>query len=196
MKTSLLFLFLPLAVSAQKSSDLYPHQNYADSIVAFFMSEEIFEQYVQLDTKKSRSVKSNAHFYHYNFRHPKFSGETFIVAFILDSAGQFVPGEETQGLIHIPSANDSAWITGRQALNICRGRGHRIKKRSLRLEWDSTNVSYQTFRKTNDFRDIVPGDLVWKVDGKVIFRGDRYAGTFEVNVLTGNVVRRFAIPWD
>ena len=44
-------------------------------------------------------------------------------------------------------------------------------------------MSYQTFQKTSDCRDIVPGDIVWKVDGKVLFRGVRYSGTFEVNAV-------------
>ena len=197
MKTALLpFLFLPMLLLAAHQPPRNAHQFRADSIIAYFLGEEIFQRYVKLNTEKSKLIKPNAHFYQYDFRHPKFSGETFVIAFTLDSAGQFVPGKETQGLVHIPSLNDSAWITRQQALNICRGRGQRIKKKSLRLAWDQTGVSYQTFQKTNDFRDIVPGNIVWKVDGEVIFRGDRYSGTFEVNVLTGNLARRFAIPWD
>ena len=197
MKTSLLpFLFLPMILLAEQQPPRYAHQGTADSIIAYFLGKEIFQRYVKIDTRKSKSIKPNAHFFQYNFRHPKFSGETFIIAFTLDSAGQFIPGDETRGLIRILSPNDSAWVTQRQALSSCNGRGQRIKKSSLRLDWDPTNVSYQTFQKTNDFRDIVPGDIVWKVDGKVLFRGVRYSGTFEVNVLTGNLARRFAIPWD
>ena len=197
MKTALLpFLFLPMLLMAAHQPPRNAHQFRADSIIAYFLGEEIFQRYVKLNTKKSKLIKPNAHFYQYNFRHPKFSGETFVIAFTLDSAGQFLPGEETRGLIRIPSPNDSAWITRRQVINICRDRRQRIKKSSLQLAWDSTNVSYQTFQKTNDFRDIVPGNIVWKVDGEVIFRGDRYSGTFEVNVLTGSLARRFAIPWD
>jgi len=197
MKTTLLpFLFLPMLLLAEQQPPRYAHQDTADNIVAYFLGEEIFQQYVKLNTKKSKLIKPNAHFYQYDFRHPKFSGETFVITFTLDSAGQFLPGEETRGLIRIPSPKDSAWITRRQALSICQGRGHRVKKRSFRIEWDPTNVSYQTFQKTNDFRDIIPGNIVWKVDGEVTFRGDRYSGTFEVNVLTGNLARRFAIPWD
>jgi hypothetical protein len=197
MKASLLsFLFLPMLLLAEQQPLNYSHQDPADSIIIYFLGEEIFQRYVKIDAKKTKSIKPDAHFFQYNFRHPKFSGETFIIAFTLDSTGKFVPGEETRGLIRIPSPSDSTWISRREALNICRGRGHRIKKSSLRLAWDPTDVSYQTFQKTNDFRDIVPGDIVWKVDGKVLFRGDRYSGTFEVNVLSGNLARRFAIPWD
>jgi hypothetical protein len=197
MKISvLLFMLVPLTGLTQNSVDAYPYHDNADRIVAFFIGDEVFRQFVKLDTKKSKNITHNAFFFQYNFRHPKFSGETFVIAFTLDSAGQFVPGEETRGLVRILSPNDSAWVTGRQALSICRGRGHRTKKRSLRLGWDQTDVSYQLFQKTNDFRDIVPGDMVWKVDGEVLFRGDRYSGTFEVNVLNGTLARRFAIPWD
>jgi hypothetical protein len=197
MKTLFLpFLLLPMILLAEQQPPRYAHQGTADSIIAYFLSEEIFQRYVKIDTRESKSIKPNAHFFQYNFRHPKFSGETFIIAFTLDSAGHFVPGDETRGLIRIPSTSDSAWITRRQALDISSGREHRVKKSSLRLDWDPTNVSYQTFQKTNDFRDIVAGDIVWKVDGKVLFRGDRYSGTFEVNVLTGSLARRFAIPWD
>ena len=197
MNTSLLsFLLLPMLLLVEQQPPNDAHQDTADSIIVYFLGEEIFQRYVKIDTRKSKSTKPNAHFFQYNFRHPKFSGETFIITFTLDSDGHFVPGDETRGLIRIPSPNDSAWVTQRQALSICRGRGHRVKKRSLRLEWDSTNVSYNTFQKTNDYRDIVPGDIVWKVDGTVLFRSDRYSGTFEVNALTGSLARRFAIPWD
>ena len=197
MNTSLLsLLFLPMLLLAEQQRPSDARQDTADSIIAYFMGDEIFQRYVKIDRRKSKSTKANAHFFQYNFRHPKLSGEPFVIAFTLDSAGHFVPGGETRGLIRILSHNDSAWITRREALDICRGRGHRIKERSLRLDWDPTNVSYQTFQKTNDYRDIVPGDIVWKVDGKVLFRGDRYSGTFEVNVLTGSLARRFAIPWD
>jgi hypothetical protein len=197
MKTSLLsFLFLPILVLAEQQLPRYIHRDTADSIIGYFLGEEIFQRYVKLNTTKSKRITPNAHLYHYDFRHPKCSGETFVIAFTLDSAGQFVPGEETRGFVRILQANDSAWITGRQALNICHGRGHRIKKSSLRLGWDHTSLSYETFQKTNDFRDIVPGCMVWKVEGEVLFRGDRYSGTFEVNVLTGSLTRRFAIPWD
>ena len=197
MKSSLLFfVLLPLGVLAQSGNDPYPRHQKADSIVAFLLGKEIYQRYVTLNTKKSKQTKANAHFFQYNFRHPKFSGETFVMAFTLDSAGQFVPGKETRGLVRILSRDDSAWITRRQVFELCRGRGQRIRKSSLRLDWDPTNVSYDTFQKTNDFRDIVFGDLVWKVNGKVLFRGERYSGTFEVNVLTGTLARRFAIPWD
>jgi len=197
MKTSLLsLLFLPMLLLAKQKPPVDARQDTADSIIAYFLGEEIFQRYVKIDTRKSKSIKHKAHFFQYNFRHPKFSRETFVIAFTLDSAGRFVPGDETRGLIRIPSPNDSAWVTRREALDVCKGRGQWIKKRSLRLEWDPANVSYQTFQKTNDYRDIVPGDIVWKVDGKVLFRGDRYSGTFEVNVLTGSLARRFAIPWD
>jgi hypothetical protein len=197
MKISLLLLlFVPLSGLAQNSVDPYPYQHNADRIVAFFLGDEVFQQHVRLNTKKTKNITLNSFFFQYNFRHPKFSGETFVIAFTLDSAGQFVPGEETRGLVRIMSPNDSTWITGRQALNICRNGAHRIKKSTLRLEWDHTGLSYQTFQETNDFRDIVPGNIVWNVDGDVLFRGDRYSGAFEVNVLTGSMTRRFAIPWD
>lgn len=197
MKTSLLlFLLLPLIILAQNSPDSYPHHHHADHIVAFFLGDEIFQRYVKLDTKKSKPSISNSFFFQYNFRHPKFSVEKFVISFTLDSAGHLIPGDDTRGLIRIPPRSDSTWITARQALSICRDQASRLKKSSLRLAWDSTDVSYHIFQKTHDFRDIIPGDMVWKVDGEVLFRGDRYSGTFEVNVLTGSVARRFAIPWD
>jgi hypothetical protein len=197
MKPLLLLLaFLPLTVPAQHSADQYSRQRDADNIVAFFIGDEIFQRYVKLDTRETRKSSPNTVFFQYNFQHPKFSGETFVIAFTLDSAGQFIPGKETRGLIHIGPGSDSAWITARQALRIARNEGHRIKKNSLRLEWDPTDVSYDNFEKTRDFRDIIPGDIVWKIDGVVMFRGDPYSGTFNVNVLTGQVARRFAIPWD
>src|SRR5687767_6389374 len=102
MKTWLLSLFLfPMLLLAKQHTPHYSHQATADSIVAYYLGEEIFHRYVKIDTKKSKSIKPNAHFFLYNFRHPKFSGETFVIAFTLDSTGKFVPSKETRGLIRI-----------------------------------------------------------------------------------------------
>jgi len=192
---SLVFvLLLPLPLFAQKPTASQRYK--ADSVVDFFLGDGVFQRYVKLDTKETKQPTANSTFFTYNFRHPKFSGETFVIAFTLDSAGKFVPGEETHGLISIVSPNDSTWITAKQAVAICRDQARRIKKRSLRLVWDSTSVSYDTFKLTHDYRDIVPGRIVWKIDGVVLFRGDRYSGTFDVDLFTGRVARRFAIPWD
>jgi hypothetical protein len=197
MKNSLLlFMCFPVIVVAQSMAKPRIHQQNADSIVAFFLGTEIFQQYVALDDKKSAVVMSNTHFFQYSFQHPKFSPETFVIAFTLDSTGQFVLGKETHGLISISSVSDSTWITGPQALALARDQARRIKKRSLRLVWDHTSVSYQLFETTHDYRDINPGNLVWQIDGEVLFRGDRYSGTFEIDVVTGKLIRRFAIPWD
>ena len=187
-------LLLPLTLFAQKPMDSQRYK--ADSVVAFFLGDEVFQRYVKLDTKETKQPTANSTFFKYNFRHPKFSGETFVIAFTLDSAGQFVPGEETRGLVRIESPNDSTWITAKQAVAICRDQAVRINKRSLRLVWDSTPASYDTFKVTHDYRDILPGRIVWKIDGEVLFRGDRYRGTFDVDLFTGRVARRFAIPWD
>jgi len=189
-----LVLSLPLTLFAQKPADSQRYR--ADSVVAFFLADEVFQRYVKLDTKETRHATANSTFFKYNFRHPKFSGETFVIAFTLDSAGQIVPGKETCGLVRIESPNDSTWITAKQAVAICRDEAHRINKRSLRLVWDSTSVSYDTFKLTHDYRHIVPGRIVWRIDGEVLFRGDRYSGTFDVDLFTGRVARRFAIPWD
>jgi len=187
-------LLLPLTLFAQKPTDSQRYK--ADSVVAFFVGDEIFQRYVKLDTKEAKQPTANSTFFKYNFRHPKFSGETFVIAFTLDSAGQFVPGEETRGIVRIESPNDSTWMTAKQAVAICRDQARRINKRSLRLVWDSIPVSYDTFKITHDYRDISPGRIVWKIDGEVLFRGDRYSGTFDVDLFTGIVARHFAIPWD
>jgi hypothetical protein len=187
------------------------YQEKADSIVSFFLGSEIFQRYVKLDLNKSEyrsseNVRKNdfttrptfipdSFFFHYNFRHPKFSGETFVITFTLDSAGQFIPGKSTRGIIRIES-DDATWTTGRQAIAISKDVGKNVKKRTLRLVWESTGFSYDAFLKSKDLRDIWPGDIVWHVDGKELFRGHTYSGTFEVAVQTGRVVKRFAIPWD
>ena len=216
MKCALLLLvLLPLTAFGQTSRHPYPHQQKADSIVVFFFGEEIFQQYLKLDLKKSQyrlrnhdgvrksgfdsnpTFKPNSFFYHYDFRHPAFSGETLVVTFVLDSAGQCTSAEDMRGLVRTASLSDSGWVTRQQALRTCRENSYRIKKKSIRLTCDTTNnVSYDIFQKTHDFRDIVPGDLVWKVDGEVKFRGDIYSGTFQVNVLNGTLSKGFAIPWD
>ncbi len=195
MKIFAYFLFLlPLTVHAQTQEELQ-HRQKADSIILFFLGNDIAKRYVSLDPAKSESRSSGSFFFHYDFRHPAFSGETFIITFALDSSGQFIPGKDTHGIIRIVSA-DSAWTSAQQALTIARDNGKRAKKSSLRLAWDTINISYDAFYKSKDFRDISPGKLVWLIDGEVLFRGDTYSGTFEINVQTGVVSKRFAIPWD
>jgi hypothetical protein len=197
MKTAFLFCLLhPLVALGQLPDNRALHQQRADSIVAFFLGTEIFDHYVKSDPEKSKQMTDHTFFFQYNFRHPKFSGLTFFISFTLDSVLQFVPDEKTHGLIRITAPIDSAWITARQALYLCRDQAYRIKKNTLRLAWDHTDVSYDIFQQTHDYRDIVPGEMVWQVDGEVLFRRKKYRGTFEVNVFNGRVTRRFAIPWD
>lgn len=195
MKTSLgLLLVLPLSLLAQKREELY--RQHADSIVAYFLGGEIFKLYVHPADRKSKAVTPGTFLFEYEFQHPKFSGRSLAIRFTLNSAGQLLADEKTLGIIRIEPGSDSTWITAKEALRICRDQSHRIKRRSLRLAWDSASVSYQLYHKTKNFQDIVPGNLVWKVNGEVNFRGVRYKGVFEVNVVTGAVTRRFAIPWD
>jgi hypothetical protein len=195
MKTSLiLLLVLPLSLLAQNSGERYRHR--ADSMVAYFLGSYIFQHYVQREDQKSSDVAPNAFHFEYELRHPKFSHHVLAIALTLDSTGQFSPRKETDGIIRIEPGSDSNWVTASEALRICRDQARRIKRRSLRLAWDSTSVSYRVFHETKNFRDIIPGNLVWHVKGEVLFRGDRYRGVFEVNVFTGAVARRFAIPWD
>ena len=64
MKTSLLsFLLLPMLLLAEQQPPRYAHQDIADSIITYFLGEEIFQRYVKLNTKKSKLIKPNAHFY-------------------------------------------------------------------------------------------------------------------------------------
>src|SRR5688572_9233946 len=157
-KTILFLLLLPAAALGQNiKSD---HQANADSLVTYFLGKEIFRQYVQLDAKRSQA-RSNSFLFQYNLRHPKFSGKTHVIKFALDATGQFIPNEEAHGLINIASLPDSSWFTGQQALNTCKDESERLKTKSLRLLWDPVNVSYDTFQKTHDYRDITPGDLFW-----------------------------------
>jgi hypothetical protein len=188
-------LFLLLFVSGAFAQRIpFRHQNNADSIVTYFLSERMFHQHVSLDVKESYSSNGQS-FFQYRFRHPKFSGEPHIIAFTLDSRGRLVPGKETHGFIKVDSISDTKWIDAREALAICRRQG-KIKRKAPRLAWDSTAVSYDTYRKSGNLRDVVPGTLVWQIDGKVKFRGEMYSGTFEVDVMTGKVFRKFAVPWD
>lgn len=191
----LVALLFPAAIYAQTPKSTIPYQSKADSIVVFFLGEQIFNRYVKLDLGSSK-FERDTHSFHYSFKHPKFSGRTLNITFALDANGQFIPSEGTHGLINTATSIDSMWTDGSAALKLCRNQAVRLKKRSLRLEWVATNALYDTFHKTGNYRDIIPGDLVWKVDGEVEFRGDRYSGTFHVNVLTGTVARHFAIPWD
>lgn len=205
-----LLILLPLSVYGQ-SPEKIRYQERADSIIIFFLGHENFKRHVSLDRTKSEyrsrgNVNRNdfsslpaftpaSVFFHYDFHHPRFSGETFVISFALDSTGRFIPGKDTHGIIRI-SSNDSAWTSAPQAMAIARDIGKRAKKRSLRLAWDSTDLSYDVFNKSGDFRDISPGDLVWQIDGEVLFRRETYSGTFQVSVQTGAVTKRFAIPWD
>ena len=189
-----LILLLPPTLLAQKPADSQRHQ--ADAVVTFFLGREIFQRHVKLSAKETKQTAANSTFFKYYFRHPKFSGETFEIAFTLDSTGQFIHNKDTRGLVSIESPNDSTWISAQQVIAICRDQARRIYKRSLRLVWDSTQVSYDTFNLTHNYHDIVPGKIIWTVDGEVLFRGDRYRGTFDIDLFTGRVTRRFAIPWD
>jgi hypothetical protein len=189
------FLFLSLSAAGQKALDYNSLRENADEIVSYFLGKDIFKSYVKLVDKKGKSTASGSCFFRYDFTHPKFSGETFVIAFTLDSIGQLLPGKETYGLIK-NSGSDSAWVSKRQALGMIKDSRSQVKERTIRLAWDSTAVSYAKFKETKDFRDIDPGDIVWKVGGKELFRGTGYSGTYEVNVFTGRLTRRFAIPWD
>ena len=190
----LLFLLMPGLGISQQGQDSNQHRQKADSIVAFFLGDEIFKHSVRFNTLQRKT--SGTLFYQYDFVHPKFFPESFTIAFALDSAGQVVADERKLDLFRIEQITDSSWVTAKQALNICSSQAHRIKKKSLRLACDPINVSFSDYERTHNLRDIVPGDLVWKVDGEVIFRGEKYSGTFEIDVFTGHVTRRFAIPWD
>jgi len=212
----ILFLFACISITAygQRHTGAQRNLAKADSIVAFFLGPENFQKYSALDSVKvygnvihseheppgtadSSAFKPRLLLYQYFFRHPKFSGNTFFITITLDTNGQFVPCPQTRGLVDAKSIDDSSSVNAQQALNLCYKEHHRsIKKKSLRLAWDAVEVSYDTFQKTHNFRDIIPGRIVWQVDGKVEFRGDVYSGTFQVDLLTGTVGRHFAIPWD
>jgi|GEM_PF-4101748 len=69
-------------------------------------------------------------------------------------------------------------LTRKQAIQICKDQDYSIKKRSARL---TKNIS---------------GDTIWKINGKVFFRGRWYKGAFEINAKTGAVAKAFAVPWD
>jgi hypothetical protein len=197
MKSALVFfLLLPFTLVAQESRQRV-HQQKADSIVAFFLGEEIFHRYVER-TERTRNPVNNAaeqNLYEYTFRHPKFSREKVEIRFLLDSLGQFMPSAKMRGLVRIQT-REASWVSAQDALKTCRDQSSQLTKKSLRLTWDASNVSYALFEKSKDFRDVIAGDLLWKVHGKVKFRGDRYSGNFHVNLFTGQVTRYFAIPWD
>jgi len=192
-----LFLLLPFTASAQKLGQHQLYQEKADSIMKFFLGKEIFKRYLTQNARKTDDdhVAPNEHFFSYNFRHPKFEGETFVITLSLDSAGKLIP-TKVDGLIQIGGENDSAWTAKSQALQLLHDNHFAIKKKSIRLEWDRTNVSYDAYNDTHDLRDIIPGDLVWVINGKEKFRGHTYQGAFQVDVLTGKIIKRFAIPWD
>lgn len=194
MKSLVVFFLLsiPFLAISQQEFDSNPSMQKADSIVAFFLGDEIFKRYV----KENRISSPGTLRFRYEFKHPEFSPESVPLLITFDPSGIVVADKMMFQLFRIEQPNDSTWITAKQALNICREQARRIKKRSLRLALDSSNVSFENFERTHNFRDIVPGELVWKVDGEVIFRGEKYSGTFDVNVFTGRVTRRFAIPWD
>ena len=208
----LLFACITLTAHGQQPSAEQRNLAKADSIVTYFLGAENFQKYVVLNSVKTSghenyperdSVAAKATsgrgllLYEYFFRHPKFSGHIFPIIITLDSTGQFVPSPQTRGLVDATSINDSSSVNARQALDLCYHEPHRsIRKRSLRLASDAVDVSYDTFQRTHNFRDIVPGRIVWQVDGKVEFRGDVYSGMFQVDLVTGTVGRHFAIPWD
>lgn len=192
MKTTLLLILLPLVAFSQHESQ-YTSQQHADRIVSYFFGDEIFRKYITTDDHTNPATTGQT--FKYKFRHSRFGDRTFPIALTVDSSGHLIPGNDTRGLVKIASPNDSSWVSARQAFEICRDSG-RIKRKSIRLTWDSTSVSYANYERTHNLADIFPGNIVWQIDGQVLFRGDWYSGTFEVDALTGRLTKRFAIPWD
>ncbi len=179
----LITLLVPSLIAAQ-TPNRTNQQILANRIVAYFYGDSIFNQNIII-------LPASGNTYHYIFRHHKFKNNPVNISFALDSTGMVMPGKELTGLVKIHSSH-TQWISGAQAIRICRDQSRRIRKRSLRLALRNDDHSETRVR----YHDLTPCDLVWQVDGEVEFRGERYKGTFEVDVFNGGVTRRFAIPWD
>jgi len=128
---------------------------------------------------------------------PEFSGRAHVIAFTLDSNGDLVFDDLPEGLVRIDTAV-AKWTSRREALQICKSMAYKLKKRTLKLVWntDPSDLAYDLYLKTKNLEDIYAGDLAWEIEGKINFRGKIYNGRFQVNVLTGRVARLFAVPWD
>lgn len=210
-----LFLFTPILSEGQINRSIYsPYKEKADSIIILFLGQNVLEKYVRLDSGKSQyqvkeligirkaSFKSRLEFipdsfeFHYTFTHPRLSGETFKIIFTLDSSGMFIVNNETYGLINTLDLEESKIISKEQALDISKSEAEIIKKNSIALVWYKDTVDFERFKQSRDLADIWTGRIVWKIDGKVRFRGKLYEGALYIDALNGQVTRAFAVPWD
>lgn len=204
-----------LTSGAQNNRSQYkPYQDKADSIVGLFLGQNAFENSVRLDSGKSLyriteinrtqetnftnrlTYKPTSFVFHYDFTHPHLYDEIFPVVFALDSSGRLMVGKETQGLITALDFDDAKIVTRKQALKVCQSQAKSIKKNSAALIWYNATVDYERYAQSHDLSSIWCGRMMWRIEGRIKFRGDFYDGAFYVDVLNGQVARAFAVPWD
>ena len=173
----------------------YKLQEKADKVVSHFFGASNLHRYM---SQHEQPIQSAGNYrYTYKLLRPELSGHPHLVVFTLDSNGDLVFDELSQGLVRIDTTI-ATWTTSKEALSKCKSMAHRLKKRTLKLIWNNhaSDLTQDPYQKTKDIKDIYAGALAWEIEGKINFRGTIYTGRFQVNVVTGRVARLFAVPWD
>jgi len=194
MRILIFFLFFCSCLTLRAQNNGYQYKRYqADSMLVDFIGQKAFDKCIRLDSVTS---KQNRFVFHYAFTHPSLSPEVFPIVFALDSSGQLIAGKETQGLITATDFDDAKIVTRKQALKICRSQAKSIKKNSAALICYNAPADYERYSQSRDLSAIWCGRMMWRIEGRIKFRGELADGAFYVDVLNGQVARAFAVPWD
>lgn len=216
---------IPLVCHGQNSKSIYrPYKNTADSIVSIYLGDEIFKQYVKLDSSKSEFLflkrhwdnkakfdeeldfKPNVFEFNYVLSHPGLVDESFTISFMLDSAKELMWGFNPVGLIDLTTNNtDLKIISKKDAVKISEKMNIKkpIDRFRVELGWRGMNGDYQKYKKTKDLRDMVKGKLVWRVlsnfrEEPKAFDEEPYTEVFIIDALTGEYLSTefHAIDWE
>jgi len=218
LKQFLLFPALLLSsviALAQSKHDRYSeYKKNADSLLNTIIDKGVFVKYVRFQANKSYYIREgdkihrkvsfskqtnwDPDFYTfvYNFSHPGFPGHRFPIVITLDRFGKFAPHMPFCGLVIIPDSLDAIVVSKKMALKSLKENESRSKvyPSSTQLVWynEEKDQVYESVRELAE-----SCSMKWRVRGTVLFRdGKKYRGNFLVDVLTGGIERRFAIPWD
>lgn len=209
----ILILLLPIFTIGQFDKAVYrPYLMTADSIVKLYYGKTKFDNYIKLDSSKSEflelhsfwdnrvyfdkplNFKPNIFQFQYLFIHPKFYGDTFVISFLLDTNRNLRTGFNPTGLFDCSNKERLDFITRDSALSIAKREKIKppLTNFEIQIGWESVEGDFQTYKKTNDLRDLVNGRIVWRI--KSVFRKapeddeDPYAQIFVIDALTGKII--------
>ena len=221
--TFIIILLIPLISRGQIDKTIYnPYFKTADSIITLYYGQTKFDKFIKLDSSKGEFLvlhsfwdnrayfdkpldfKPNVFQFQYLFTHPKLFNDTFTISFLLDSSRQLMTGFNPSGLFNCATTKTLNFITKDSALSIAKKAKIKkpIKNYEIEIGWEETKGNFQTFKKTNDIRDLVNGRIVWRVKSE--FRKapemdeKSYAQVYIIDALTGRILSEELpyIDWD